>query len=141
PADVTYVASQFWGAIGYALPATLGSCLAAPQRRQILFIGDGSFQVTAQALSTMLANDCKPIIFLVNNRGYTIERYIHGMDYAYNDVHNCRYRDLPSVFDDGERHVGFDVHDEGQLEQALAAADASDKLVFIELHLDPEDAP
>src|SRR5699024_206 len=78
PADVTYVASQFWGAIGYALPATLGSCLAAPQRRQILFIGDGSFQVTAQALSTMLANDCKPIIFLVNNRGYTIERYIHG---------------------------------------------------------------
>lgn len=141
PAGVTHIASQFWGAIGYALPATLGSCLAAPERRQLLFIGDGSFQVTAQALSTILATGSKPIIFLVNNGGYTIERYIHGMSDAYNDVQNWQYRQLPDVFDAEGPHVSFDVHDETQLEQALQAADQSDRLVFIELHLAPGDAP
>ena len=47
---------------------------AAPERRHILFVGDGSFQVTAQELSTILRHDHKPVIFLINNGGYTIER-------------------------------------------------------------------
>lgn len=30
----------------------------------------------------------KPIIFVLNNNGYTIERYLHGMTRKYNDIHN-----------------------------------------------------
>src|SRR5207237_10009195 len=37
---------------------------------------DGSFQMTAQELSTLLRYDLKPIIFLINNDGYTMERDI-----------------------------------------------------------------
>jgi TPP-dependent 2-oxoacid decarboxylase len=58
--------------------AFLGTLLAAPRRRQLLFIGDGAFQMTAQELSTILRRGLKPIIFLVNNNGYTIERLILG---------------------------------------------------------------
>jgi indolepyruvate decarboxylase len=54
--------------------------------------------LTAQELSTILRNDFKPFIFLINNRGYTIERAILGKNARYNDVANWRYADLPSVF-------------------------------------------
>jgi indolepyruvate decarboxylase len=74
PAKCTFVGSVTWGSIGYSVGALLGAMTAAPERRHILFVGDGSFQVTAQELSTILRHDYKPVIFLINNGGYTIER-------------------------------------------------------------------
>jgi len=48
------------------LGSLLGSLLAAPTRRHLLFIGDGSFQLTAQEISTILRHDMKPVIFVVS---------------------------------------------------------------------------
>ena len=96
PSNVKYICQSIWGAIGFTLPALLGSMTANPDRRHLLFIGDGSFQLTAQELSTILNRGLKPIIFLVNNRGYTIERYILGMKEHYNDIANWKYADLPA---------------------------------------------
>ena len=98
PATAKYIAQPLWGSIGYTLPALLGSLLAAPERRQILFIGDGSFQLTVQELSTIIRHGLKPIIFLLNNGGYTIERLIMGENAAYNDVQNWKYTEIPAVF-------------------------------------------
>ena len=36
----------------------------------------------------MIKHDLKPIIFVLNNSGYTIERYLHGMNRKYNDISN-----------------------------------------------------
>ena len=36
--------------------------------------------------------------FVICNEGYTIERYIHGMDASYNDIQQWRYKDLVGVF-------------------------------------------
>ena len=77
---MSFIGQPLWGSIGYTLPATLGSQLANPHRRNILLIGDGSFQLTVQELSTMIRQDIKPVIFLINNDGYTVERLIHGME-------------------------------------------------------------
>lgn len=141
PADVTYIASNIWGSIGYTLPATLGTCLAAPDRRQVLFIGDGSFQLTAQELSTLLRLDQKPVIFVLNNRGYTIERFILGMTDAYNDVANWNYAGLPGVLTDrGNFHVRV-ASTEAELDDALSLAEDADRLVLIEMRLDAFDAP
>jgi indolepyruvate decarboxylase len=38
------------------------------------------------------------VIFLINNRGYTIERCWLGKTARYNDVANWAYADLPKVF-------------------------------------------
>lgn len=35
-------------------------------------------QLTVQELSPMIRLGLKPIIFVLNNKGYTIERFIHG---------------------------------------------------------------
>ena len=36
----------------------------------------------------MMRSGVKPIIFLLNNSGYTIERYLHGEKAHYNDIVN-----------------------------------------------------
>ncbi|KAL3476638.1 thiamine diphosphate-binding protein [Aspergillus californicus] len=99
-----------WLSIGYMLPATLGASLAQRDligrsdyhdlldARTILFIGDGSFQLTAQELATIIHRKLNVIIFLINNDGYTIERCIHGREAAYNDVTPWRYLKGPEFF-------------------------------------------
>ena len=141
PAGVTFVAQPIWGSIGYGLPAVLGAGLAAPERRQLLFIGDGAFQMTARELSTILRLDLKPIIFLLNNDGYTIERLIHGANSRYNDIHPWRYREIPKAFDPKDRSTTHLVRTEAELATALEAANDSPKLHFIELILPRMDAP
>src|SRR5262249_33358918 len=69
PPNCTFIGSVNWGSIGYSVGALLGALTAAPDRRHLLFLGDGSFQVTAQELSTILRHNYKPVIFLINNGG------------------------------------------------------------------------
>lgn len=64
----------------------------------IISIGDGSFQVTAQELSTILRQNLKPIIFLIKNNGYTVERAIYGQNESYNDIQMWYYTKLANVF-------------------------------------------
>lgn len=141
PSQTKFISQMLWGSIGYSLPALLGSNMAAPERRHLLFIGDGSFQMTAQELSTILRLKLKPIIFLLNNRGYTIERYILGMRSAYNDVANWKYADLTKVFCSDTDALSLSVSTASELGRALDQAEVADRLVFIEVHLDLDDAP
>ena len=139
PPDCTVVASVIWGSIGYSVGALLGTLTAAPQRRHLLFVGDGSFQETAQELSTMLRHDCKPVIFLINNGGYTIERGYMGKTETYNDVATWAYADLPKVFRPDTTARSFVVKTVADLHEALSAP--NDTLIFIESIMDPHDAP
>ena len=129
PQGATFIGQTFYGSIGYTVGATLGASLAAPERPVVLFVGDGSFQVTCQDLSTMIRYGQKPIVFLLNNDGYTIERVI--VDRPYNDIQPWKYHRLVEVFGGG---LAFDVRTEGQLEEALAKAAGAGELVFIEIH-------
>ncbi|ABE35826.1 hypothetical protein DR64_5459 [Paraburkholderia xenovorans LB400] len=141
PPGATYIAQPIWGAIGYTLPALFGSLVGTPSRRHLLFIGDGSFQLTAQELSSILRRDLKPVIFLLNNSGYTIERLILGEHSAYNDVANWHYAGLPHAFDRRERALSLVVETVADLEAALNRAESAEHLVFIELKLPMMDAP
>jgi len=121
-------------------PERLKSCATAiAGRRHLLFIGDGSFQETAQELSTILRHDCKPVIFLINNGGYTIERGYMGKTSGYNDVARWSYTDLPKTFRADTTAQSFVVKTTADLERALRAP--NDRLVFIESIIDPHDAP
>jgi hypothetical protein len=53
-------------------------------------------QLTVQELSVMIKVGVKPIIFMPNNKGYTIERYLHGEKRKYNDITN--WYTSPSLF-------------------------------------------
>ena len=66
--------APLWGSIGWATGAALGVALADPSRRTILVTGDGSHQLTVTAIGTMGRYGLKPIIFVLNNDGYMVER-------------------------------------------------------------------
>ncbi|MDN3954588.1 alpha-keto acid decarboxylase family protein [Sporolactobacillus laevolacticus] len=138
----TYITQGGWGAIGYALPAAFGACIAAPNRRVLLFTGEGSMQMNVQELSSMLENGCKPIIFILNNKGYTIEKYINTVkSTVYNNFPDWAYHKLPEVF----QHEAFTVQvsTDSELRQAISEAEQKcvKQLCIIEMMVTPMDAP
>jgi len=140
PDQTTYVGQPLWGSIGYTVGSLLGTCMAAPDKQSILFIGDGSFQLTAQEISTMIKQKLNPIVFLINNDGYTVERVIHGPTMPYNDVNMWKYAELPKVF--GENVWSTAVKTETELDAALIEAKKrTDQFRFIEVIMTKEDAP
>jgi indolepyruvate decarboxylase len=138
PPKCTFVGSVNWGSIGYSVGALLGALTAAPERRHILFVGDGSFQVTAQELSTILRHNHKPVIFLINNGGYTIERGYLGKTEAYNDIAIWSYAELLRVFRRDTSARSFIVKTSKDLQDALSAP--NDTMVFVESIMDSYDA-
>ena len=139
PPKCTFVGSINWGSIGFSVGALLGALTAAPGRRHLLFVGDGSFQVSAQELSTILRHDHKPVIFLINNGGYTIERGYLGKNESYNDVANWAYADLPKVFRADTTARSFVVRTVGDLQRVLSTP--NDTMIFVESIMDRHDAP
>ena len=61
------VTSGGLGTMGYAIPASLGAQLGAPNRTVVTFVGDGGFQMTLQELGTIVQNKLPVKIILLNN--------------------------------------------------------------------------
>ncbi|MGN4443734.1 alpha-keto acid decarboxylase family protein [Bacillus cereus group sp. MYBK79-1] len=142
PSNTTYVAQPLWGSIGYTLPALLGTQLADLSRRNILIIGDGSFQLTVQELSTILRQNLKPIIFLINNNGYTVERAIHGQNEPYNDIQMWDYTKLANIFGSEEKSLTCKVENEIELAEVLTNITLNtNQLIFIEVVMSQGDQP
>ena len=127
------------GSIGWSVPATLGYELGCRSpRRVIALIGDGSFQLTAQEVSTMIRFGTRPIIVLSNNRSYVIEEAIHGG--PYNQIKNWDYAGLMDVFTNGEgRGLGLKASTPGELAAHFGTALAHDGPCLIEVAIDPKD--
>ena len=132
PQGVTFIGQPLWGSIGYTLPAALGAGVAHPDRRTVLLIGDGAAQLTVQELGTFSREGLSPVIVVVNNDGYTVERAIHGETAPYNDIVSWSWTDIPNVLGVA-KHLAFRAHTYGELDDALiAAADHKDRMVLVE---------
>ncbi|CCV00482.1 unnamed protein product [Malassezia sympodialis ATCC 42132] len=89
PKDVHYHQQMLYGSIGWSVGALLGIAVGARvlnHGRVILFVGDGSLLLTMQEISTVIKLGLTPIIFVINNDGYEIERIIHGPERSYNNI-------------------------------------------------------
>lgn len=143
PSDVVYIGQGGWQSIGYATPSAFGAIMAVPERRVFLFTGDGALQLTAQEISTMLYYGCKPIIFVLNNDGYTIEKYLNvkTKNQKYNKIPQWSYTKLAEVF--GGDALTATVRTYGELDQAIKQdeIESTEKLCIIEMIVkDPMDA-
>ena len=135
PQGVTFIGQPLWGSIGYTLPAAVGAALAHPDRRTVLLIGDGAAQLTVQELGTFFREGLSPVIVVVNNDGYTVERAIHGETAPYNDIASWSWTDIPNALGVAN-HLAFRAQTYGELDDALtAAAEHQDRMVFVEVVL------
>jgi alpha-keto-acid decarboxylase len=141
PRGVTFIGQPLWGSIGYTLPATLGAGLAHRDRRPVLLIGDGAAQLTVQELGTFSREGLSPVVVVVNNDGYTVERMIHGKDEPYNDIVSWSWANIPNALG-VTNHLTFRAQTYGELDDAfVAAAQNRDRMVLIEAIVPRMDAP
>jgi indolepyruvate decarboxylase len=141
PRGVTFIGQPLWGSIGYTLPATLGAGLAHPERRPVLLIGDGAAQLTVQELGAFSREGLSPVIVIVNNDGYTIERMIHGKTAPYNDIVRWNWADIPNALG-VTNHLTFRAQTYGELDDAfVAATNYRDRMVLIEAVVPRLDIP
>jgi indolepyruvate decarboxylase len=130
-----FLSPAYYTSMGFAVPAALGAQINRPKLRPLVFVGDGAFQMTGQELSTIVRAGLNPIVFVLNNKGYSTERFID--DGPYNDILNWAYHLWPQMLGAG---WGCEVRSEGDLEAALAGADEhGNGFSLINVHLDPYD--
>ena len=141
PEGATFHNQTLWGSIGWATPAAFGAALAAPDRRTILITGEGSHQLTAQEVGQFHRFGLKPIIFVLNNNGYLVERLLcKNPDVYYNDLAQWRYHLLPQALGCDGWYTSR-VTTCGELDAALAKAESCNTGAYIEVVTDKYVAP
>ncbi len=130
-----FISPAYYTSMGFAVPAALGAGMASPDSRALVIVGDGAFQMTGMELSTIARHRLNPIVVVLNNHGYTTERFL--LDGPFNDIHEWAFHKIPEVLGTG---LGLEVHTEGQLDTALRAALANtSSFSLLNVHLDPYD--
>lgn len=143
PEDSRFIGMPLWGSIGYSVPALLGAAMADTDSRGVLMVGDGSAQLTIQELGTIIREKVNPVVFLINNDGYTIERSIHGVEAEYNDITTYDWSKIPAAFGgtDANTVVLKATTVREFAEACKVARETRDKLVFVEVVTAPMDMP
>lgn len=129
-----------WGSIGWATPATLGVCIAKPNSRVVMVTGEGSHQLTAMEIGNMLRRGVKPVIIVLNNKGYTIERLLsENPDDKFNDIMQMNYSKFARVFDGDVWSTKVSTADD--FDKALKVTQIMNKMCYIEICTESMDMP
>ncbi|RMY84858.1 hypothetical protein D0862_11317 [Hortaea werneckii] len=155
PPGITWHTQTYYGSIGWAAPAAFGSeiglvDLAASNSRArgrtILITGDGSLMLTVQEIGNMVKQKTSPILFVINNAGYTIERVIHGAKQSYNDIVPFDYRHMLPFFNMPEAEAKQNFHraeTKAELEEILKreSVQRPKTVQVVEIVMDAMDVP
>src|SRR5262249_29134726 len=130
-----FLASAFYTTMGFGMPAALGAAVARPDRRPLVLVGDGAFQMTGTELSTLARIRSNAIVVVFNNSGYSPERFI--LDGPFNDIAPWRFHRIGELFGDV---AGYEATTEEAFDRAWRAAIATrDRPSLIEVRLEPSD--
>lgn len=129
-----FLAQAFYTSMGFSVPAALGVSQVKPKARSIVITGDGAFQMTGMEVSTIGKLKLNPIIFVLNNAGYTTERFI--LDGSFNDIPSWEYHKIPEVIGFGK---GLLVKTEEDLEVGVAQALKDNCMYIFNIILDQKD--
>ena len=130
-----FLSPAYYTSMGFGVPAAVGASMANPRARILVIVGDGAFQMTGMELSTIARHGLNPIVVVLNNHGYTTERFL--LEGPFNDIQDWAYHKVPAVVGAG---LGLEVRTVGELDSALRAAQENlTSFSLINVHLDPYD--
>ena len=137
----TFISSCGAGTMGFGLPAAIGAACARPAARVFVVDGDGSFQMTAQELATLVQEDLKVIMLVLDNQQLGMVRQWQDRVYAgrHEAVHFGRRRGHPDFVRLAQAYGvdAVEVSSPSMLDAALDAAVASDRPALIRVAVDP----
>lgn len=140
PENTTVISQPLWGSIGWSVGCTLGVLHANAKPNTYLFVGDGSFQLSGNEVAEMLKNEYSPVIFLLNNAGYTVERAIHGAMRNYNNISTWDYSKFVESFSGNLKT--WQIRTLTDMKNLGSQLDLNkDKLRFVEVFLAQDDLP
>ena len=130
-----FLCMAYYTSMSFSVPGAIGVKYAKPNKRPIVIVGDGAFQMTGSEFSTHIRNNLNTIIIILNNRGYSTEKAI--MEGEFNDIHNWSYEKITDLTNGG---VGIHVQDSKQFKEVfeMAIEDESESYV-LNVEVDPED--
>jgi indolepyruvate decarboxylase len=130
-----FLSPAYYTSMGFGVPAAMGASMANPSARILVVVGDGAFQMTGMELSTIARHRLNPIVVVLNNHGYTTERFL--LEGSFNDIHDWAYHRVPEVLGAG---LGLEIRTGEELERGLRQALAnSGSFSLLNVHLDPYD--
>lgn len=89
----------------------------------------------------MLRDGQAPVILLLNNDGYTVERAIHGAARRYNDIASWNWTQIPPALNAAQQAECWRVTQAIQLAEVLERLARPQRLSFIEVMLPKADLP
>ena len=135
----TNVTSGGLGTMGFALPASMGAKLGAPQQQVIAIIGDGGFQMTLQELGTIAQYKIPVKIIVLNNEFLGMVRQWQQMffegRYSFTEMSNPDFVKLNEAYGIKARKVV----DRAELSDALNEMLAYDGPYFLEVKVEKEE--
>jgi len=131
------------GSMGYGIPQSMGACIASGGKRTVCVNGDGGFQLNIQELATVQGLGLPVKYFVLNNEGYncmrvTYRNYFNGRVVASDSASGLTLPDIRKIAD-AYGIPNNRISNNGELEQKIREAFATDGPFLCEVMVDPEE--
>ena len=136
----TWCTSGGLGTMGYGLGAAIGAAVANPDKRVVLFTGDGSFHMNLNELATVRSYDLPIVIVVMNNTVLGMvrqwQKLFYGRRFSQTDPHRkTDFAALAEAF--GVK--GMRIHNDAEAGSILKEAFALDEPVVIDCRISPDE--
>ena len=136
----TWCTSGGLGTMGYGLGAAVGSAVAHPDRRVVLFTGDGSFHMNLNELATVCSYDLPVKVIVMNNTVLGMvrqwQKLFYGRRFSQTDPHRkTDFAKLAEAF--GVK--GMRIHNDDDAEDVLKQAFSDNKPTVIDCRISPDE--
>ena len=135
----TFITSGGLGTMGFGVPAAIGAKMARPDREVWAIVGDGGFQMTQAELQTIVQENVKVNVAIINN-GYLgmvrqWQQFFHDRRYSATPMSSPDYVKLA----DAHGLPGIRVTRRADMADALRHARASAGAVVMDFRVEQED--
>lgn len=136
----TFFSSTGLGTMGFGFPASIGAKAARPDVPVVDIAGDGSFNMTENALAVSVLEKLPVIVFLMNNYMLGMvaqwQRTFYNRRYSGVQQHQC-----PDYVKIAEAYgaQGIRAQSMAELEKAIKTAIKSDVATVIDIPIDPDE--
>jgi acetolactate synthase I/II/III large subunit len=135
----SFISSGGLGTMGFGFPAAMGAKMGCPEKVVFDIAGDGSIQMNIQELATCVCNKIPVKVAILNNGYLGMVRQWQELFYKHRYSHTPLYN--PDFVKVAEAYggVGIRVTKKEEVSPAIEQAIATDNIVFIDFHVEPEE--
>lgn len=127
--------------MGYAIPASIGGKLAAPDRPVIAMVGDGCFLMNGMEVATAVSHGI-PVVWIVhNNAKLGLVHELQKFSLRENTVSTVFKRVNVAKVAEGLGAQGFAIERPGEPTEVLPKALESKRPTVIDVTIDPDEVP